>query len=61
MAGGGIEKREICWVNFPSRNLSRAKNISMKGVQDLLALFKGRKTMKNKYEKKFSAGSKDQH
>ena len=32
----------------------------MKGAQDLLALFK-KKQWKNKYEKGFSAGSKEQH
>ena len=42
----GVEKREICWGNFPSRNLSRGKKISMKGAQDLLALPKKKKTMK---------------
>ena len=43
--GGGVEKRRIYWGNFPSRNLSWGKKISMKGVQDLLALFK-KKTIK---------------
>ena len=43
--GGGVEKRGIYWENFPSRNLSWGKEISMKGAQDLLALFK-KKTMK---------------
>ena len=41
----GVEKRGICWGNFPSRNLSWGKKISMKGAQDLLALLK-KKTMK---------------
>ena len=45
MVGGGVEKREICWGNFPSRNLSWGKKISMKGAQDLLALLK-KKTIK---------------
>ena len=58
--GGGVEKRGICWGNFPSRNLSWGKKISMKGAQDLLALLK-KKTIKNKYEKVLSAGSKEQH
>ena len=40
LVGGGVEKRGICWVNFPSRNLSWGKRISMKGAQDFLALFK---------------------
>ena len=41
-------------------NLSWGKKISMKGAQDLLALFK-KKQWKNKYEKVLSAGSKEQH
>ena len=45
LVGGGAEKRGICWGNFLSRNLSWGKKISMKGVQDSLALFK-KKTMK---------------
>jgi len=36
----GVEKWGIYWGNFPSRNLSWGKKISMKGAQDLLALFK---------------------
>ena len=40
-------------------NLSWGKKISIKGAQDLLALFKN--TMKNKYKKVLSAGSKEQH
>ena len=44
---GGVEKRGICWGNFPWRNLSWGNKIFMKGTQDFLALFK---TMKNKYE-----------
>ena len=36
----GVEKRGICWVNFPSRNLSWGKKFSIKGAQDLLALLK---------------------
>ena len=39
-------------------NLSWEKKTSMKGEQDLLALFK--KKIKNKCEKAFSAGSKEQ-
>ena len=39
----GVEKREICWGNFPSRNLSWGMRISMKGSQDFLALFKKKK------------------
>ena len=46
--------RELC-----IDNLSWEKKISMKGEQDLLALFK-KKQLKNKYEKAFSAGSKEQ-
>ena len=42
---GGVEKRGIYWGNFPSRNLSWGKKISMKGAQDLLALLK-KKSMK---------------
>ena len=38
--GAGVEKREICWRNFPSRNLPWGKKISMKGAEDLLALLK---------------------
>ena len=38
MVGGGIEKRGIDLGNFPSRNLSWWKKISMKGAKDLLAL-----------------------
>ena len=52
LVGGGVDKRGICWGNFPSRNLSRGKKISMKGAQDFLALFK-KKQWKNKYEKFF--------
>ena len=40
LVGGGVEKRGICWGNFPWRNLSWGKKISMKGAQDFLALFK---------------------
>ena len=40
LVGGGVEKRGIFWGSFPSRNLSWEKKISMKGVQDLLALLK---------------------
>ena len=40
LVGGGVEKRGICWENFTSTNLSWGKKISMKGVQDLLALLK---------------------
>ena len=36
----GVEKRGIFLGNFPSRNLSWGKKISMKGAQDLLALLK---------------------
>ena len=36
--GGAIEKRGIGLGNFQSRNFSWWKKISMKGVQDLLAL-----------------------
>ena len=48
---GGVEKRGIYWGNFPSRNLSWGKKISMKGAQDLLALFK--KNNEKIYMKKF--------
>ena len=50
MVGGVVEKRGIYWGNFPSRNLSWGKKISMKGEQDLLVLFK-KKQLKNKYKK----------
>ena len=40
-------------------NLSWEKKTSMKGEQDLLVLFK-KKKLKNKCEKAFSAGSKEQ-
>ena len=40
LVGEGVEKRGIYWGNFPSRNLSWGKEISMKGAQDLLALLK---------------------
>ena len=56
--GGGVEKRGIYWGNFPSRNLSWGKKISMKGAQDLLASFKKNEKIKMKF---FSAGSKEQH
>ena len=37
----GVEKRGICWGNFPSRNLSwGGEKFSIKGAQDLLALLK---------------------
>ena len=36
----GVEKRGMCWGNFPSRNLSWGKKISMKIAQDFLALLK---------------------
>ena len=36
----GVEKRGICWGNFPSRNFSWGKKISMRGAQDLLELLK---------------------
>ena len=55
----GVEKRRICWGNFPSRNLSWGKKISMKGAQDLLAFLK--KNEKINMKKFFSAGSKQQH
>jgi len=42
---GGVDKREICWGNCPSWNLSWGKKISRKEAQYLLALFK-KKTMK---------------
>ena len=45
LVGGRVEKRRICWENFPSRNLSWGKKISMKRAQDLLALLK-KKSMK---------------
>ena len=38
--GGGVEKREICWGNFPWRNLSSGKKIFMKGAQDFLSVLK---------------------
>ena len=60
LVGGGVEKRGIRWGNFPSRNLSWGKKISMKGAQDLLALLK-KNNEKSKYEKFFSALSKEQH
>ena len=37
---GGVGKRGICCGNFPSRNLSWGKTISMKGAQDFLELLK---------------------
>ena len=40
LAGVGVEKKGLCWGNYPSRNLSWGKKISMKGAQDLIALFK---------------------
>ena len=60
LVGGGFEKREICWVNFQFRNLAWGKKNSMKGAQDFQALFK-KEQWKNKYEKVFSTGSKEQH
>ena len=56
--GGGVEKRGIYWGNFPSRNLSWGKEISMKGVQDLLALFK-KNNEKINMKKFFSTKSKE--
>ena len=56
----GIEKRGICLGNFPSRNLSWGKKISMKGAQDLLVLLK-KNNKKINMKKLFSAGSKEQH
>ena len=38
--GRGVEKRGICWGNFPWRNLSWGKKVFMEGAQDYLALFK---------------------
>ena len=58
--GGVVEKRGICWGNFPWRNLSWGKKISMKGAQDFLALLK-KKQWKNKYEKFFSTEIEEQH
>ena len=54
--GGVVEKRGICWGNFPWSNLSWGKKISMKGAQDFLVLLK-----KKIYEKVFSSESKEQH
>ena len=51
--GGGVEKRGIYWGNFPSRNLSWGKKISMKGGQDLLALFKKKNNEKINMKKFF--------
>ena len=59
--GGGVEKRRIYWGNFPSRNLSWGNKISMKGAQDLLALFKKKNNGKINMKRFFSAGSKEQH
>ena len=59
--GGRVEKRGIYWGNFPSRNLSWRKKISMKGAQDLLALFEKKDNEKINMKKFFSAGSKEQH
>ena len=44
----GVEKRGICWENFPSRNLSWGKKISIKGAQDLLAFLKKKNNEKIK-------------
>ena len=60
LVGGGVEKRGIYWGNFSSRNLSWGKKISMKGAQDLLALFK-KNNEKINMKKFFSAGSKERH
>ena len=49
------EKREICWGNFPSRNLSWGKTISMKGAQDLLALLEKKNNEKINMKKFFSS------
>ena len=40
MVGGGVEKRGIYWGNFPSRDVSWGKKISMKVAQDFLTLLK---------------------
>ena len=40
LVGRGVEKRGIYWGSYPSKNLSWGKKISMKGVQDFLALLK---------------------
>ena len=47
--------------NFPSRNSSWWKKISMKGAQDLLALFKEKNNEKINMKSFISAGSKEQH
>ena len=44
LVGGGVEKGGRCCGNFPLRNLSLGKKISMKGAQNFLALLK--KTIK---------------
>ena len=61
LVGGGVEKKGIYWGNFPSRNLSWGKKISMKGAQDLLALFEKKNNEKINMKKVFSAGSKEQY
>ena len=38
--GGGVKKRGLCGGNFPWRNLSWGKKISIMGAQHFLALFK---------------------
>ena len=47
---GGVEKRGMCWGNFPTRNSSWGKKISTKEALDFLALLK-KKQWKNNYEK----------
>ena len=59
MVGGVVEKRGIYRGDFPWNNLSWGKKISMKEAQDFLALLK--KNNKKKYDKVFSAESKEQH
>ena len=55
---GGVEKRGICWGNFPWRNLSWGKK-SLKGEQDFLALFKKNNEKINMNV--FSIESKEKH
>ena len=58
--GGGVEKREICWGNFPWRNLSWGKKIPMYGAKNFLAL-KKKNNEKINMKKFLSTESREQH
>ena len=45
LVGGGVEKRGICWGNFPSRNLSWGEENFHEGSAGFSSIIK-KKTMK---------------